>query len=225
MNTGGFISRITLRLPMDPPGGTSREYLRHQAVMSLFTGDDDAARPLFRLMTSGSETEQLLVVSSGVPVATPSIEPGTWVARVESKPFAPQLSTQQALDFSIAVNATGVVTQSDGRKLRQDIWDIVFAGDPGPEVDRDDVYTAWLVRQLDGVADVNAVRVVSRGLVRVRRTPRAAPISYVQTELVGSLVVRDPEALQRRLVDGIGRARAFGCGLLCLMAHGSLQRR
>lgn len=224
MSAGDVISRVTLRLPTDPPGGTSREYLRHQAIMSMFSGEGDA-RPVFRFMKAVNETEQVLVLSAGAPVTTTSIEPGVWVERLESKPYAPELWTDQSLDFNIVVNATGVVTQPDGRKLRQDVWDIVFAQRPGSEVDRDHVYTAWLSRQLDGVAEVVDARVVARALVRVRRAPRAVPISYVQTELVGSLVVRNPEALRRRLVDGLGRARAFGCGLLCLMAQGSLQRR
>ena len=224
MNAGDVISRVTLRLPSDPPGGTSREYLRHQAVMSLFSGEGNV-RPVFRLMKALNETEQVLVLSAGAPVATTSIEPGVWVERLESKPYEPAFRMNQTLDFSLVANATGVVTQPDGRKLRQDVWDIVFAGRPGAEVDRNEVYGAWLSRQLDGIADVVRAQVVARAMVRVRRAPRTVPISYVQAELVGSLVVRDPVALRRRLVEGFGRARAFGCGLLCVMGQGTLNRR
>jgi len=224
MSTYGVLSRVAVQLPTDPPRGTSPEYLRHQAVMSLFMSNPDA-RPLFRVMKETAGLENLLVLGATQPVQTSSIETGVWVQRLESKPYAPALHTGQLLDFSIAVNATGIVTQPDGRKLRQDIWDIVFAGKPGAEVDRNHIYEQWLARQLVGGADVLEARIAARALVRVRRKPRAPSISFVRTELSGSLSVDDPALLLQSIVCGIGRARAFGCGLLCLMPHGSLSRR
>lgn len=224
MTTHGVLSRVSVQLPMDPPGGTSQEYLRHQAVMSLFVSDPDA-RPLFRVMHATPGLEHLLVLGAIQPVQTSSIETGTWVRRLESKPYVPVLHPGQLLDFNIVVNATGIVTQPDGRKLRKDVWDIVFAGKPAEDVDRNHVYVKWLARQLSGGADVLDACVTDRALLRVRRKPRVPSISFVRTELSGSLRVTDAALLLQTIVGGIGRARAFGCGLLCLMPHGTLTRR
>lgn len=224
MSAYGVLSRVLVQLPVDQPGGTSPDYLRHQAVMSLFMNDPEA-RPLFRVIRDAAGLDELLVLGAQSPEQTSSIETGAWVKRLESKPYAPVLRAGQALDFNITVNATGIVTQPDGRKLRQDVWDIVFAGKPAAEVDRDDIYRQWLARQLAGSADVLDAGVGRRSLVRIRRKPRAAPVTFVRTELTGSLRIRDAALLVQSIVGGIGRARAFGCGLLCLMPLRSLTRR
>lgn len=42
------------------------------------------------------------------------------------------------------------------------------------------------------------------------------PVRIAKARFAGTLEVTDAEALRRTLVDGIGRARAYGCGLLTL---------
>ncbi|GAA1008177.1 CRISPR-associated protein Cse3 [Streptomyces sp. F-3] len=45
---------------------------------------------------------------------------------------------------------------------------------------------------------------------------RSRPVTLVTVTFEGRLEVTDPEALRRTLTQGIGRARAYGCGLLTL---------
>ncbi|WP_186779842.1 type I-E CRISPR-associated protein Cas6/Cse3/CasE [Streptomyces salinarius] len=45
---------------------------------------------------------------------------------------------------------------------------------------------------------------------------RDKPVTFVTVTFEGRLEVTDPEALRRALTQGIGRARAYGCGLLTL---------
>lgn len=45
---------------------------------------------------------------------------------------------------------------------------------------------------------------------------RDKPVTVVTVTFEGRLEVTDPEALRRALTQGIGRARAYGCGLLTL---------
>jgi CRISPR system Cascade subunit CasE len=45
---------------------------------------------------------------------------------------------------------------------------------------------------------------------------RGAPVTLVTATFEGRLEVTDPAALRRALTQGIGRARAYGCGLLTL---------
>ncbi|MCK8679404.1 type I-E CRISPR-associated protein Cas6/Cse3/CasE [Streptomyces lichenis] len=49
---------------------------------------------------------------------------------------------------------------------------------------------------------------------RQGRTPR--PVTLVTATFDGRLEITDPEALRRTLTQGLGRARAYGCGLLTL---------
>lgn len=219
------LSRVSLQLPVDPPGGTSAEYLRHQAVMSLFVQHADAARPLFRVMTSVNGLEDVLILGEDAPVVTTDIAPGLWIRELATKPYAPVLHAGQQLDFAVSVNAAGVVTQPDGKKLRRDIWDIVAAGHPASDVDREAIYATWLGRQLAETATVDDARIAARGAVHVRRRPKTPSISFVRTELIGTLTIRDPLAFAAKVVDGVGRARAFGCGLLCLLPLGTNGRR
>lgn len=43
------------------------------------------------------------------------------------------------------------------------------------------------------------------------------PITLAKAQLQGTLTVTDPEAFQRSFTHGIGRGKAFGCGLLQLV--------
>ncbi|MGV0423797.1 type I-E CRISPR-associated protein Cas6/Cse3/CasE [Corynebacterium sanguinis] len=45
---------------------------------------------------------------------------------------------------------------------------------------------------------------------------KGRPVRIAKARFAGTLEVTDAEALRRTLVDGIGRARAYGCGLLTL---------
>jgi CRISPR system Cascade subunit CasE len=55
---------------------------------------------------------------------------------------------------------------------------------------------------------------------------RGGPLVTLSTAtFVGNLVVTDAEKMREALVNGIGRGRAYGCGLITLGAPGELPRR
>ncbi|MER6126701.1 type I-E CRISPR-associated protein Cas6/Cse3/CasE [Streptomyces sp. NPDC001795] len=76
--------------------------------------------------------------------------------------------------------------------------------------------SAWWERQASraGLATVE-VRNQSLGPVIASRAARN-PTFLQATRLGGVAVITDPVALQRAVLSGIGRGRAFGLGLLCL---------
>lgn len=218
--------------------GVTAQYLVHQAVADLF-GDRADRGYVWREVSRSPGGAEVLLLSSDAPDAGAGVRmpPHRRVESLTTKPFRPELRAGQRLDFEIRVNATRVVTTpappadimdvGDPRphKQRHDIWDVVFAGDPGPDVRMADVYGAWLRTQLAGAADVGQVAVTERGMLRVRRSLARATIPIVTTNLVGDLTVLDPDRLSARMALGIGRSRAFGCGLLCLARFGSRPRR
>lgn len=219
-----ILSRVVVEIPGGPTERVSPEYLMHQAVTSLFR-DAPEARPIHRVLQEEGPCATLMVLSRAAPRRTAAIAPGTWVRDVSSKSFAPALEAGQLLDFDLIANATAVVTQPDGRKRRTDVWDAAFAGEGRLSADRSAVYAAWLARQCDGAAEFERVEVAARGFVRIRKPGSGPSVAFVRTQLVGTLRVADPSTLRALVSTGIGRARAFGCGLLCLLPHGHLPRR
>ncbi|GAB7100777.1 hypothetical protein JCM3263A_22520 [Thermobifida fusca] len=49
---------------------------------------------------------------------------------------------------------------------------------------------------------------------------KGRPVSLVTVTFDGRLEVTDPDALRRALISGIGRAKAYGCGLMTLAPVG-----
>jgi CRISPR system Cascade subunit CasE len=222
-----------------PPGnerGVTREYLLHQAVADLF-GDRDGRGYIWRDVSTSPACADVLILSPGAPDdgASARMPPHRRAASLVTKPFQPELQVGQRLDFELRVNATRVITTPVGddlmatdhrpRKARADVWDAVFATGPAANVRMEAVYWEWLQRKLAGVADVGDLAVTERRFVRVRRSLASAPISFVAANLVGDLVIRDPGTLVTRMAEGVGRSRAFGCGLLCLARYGTRSRR
>lgn len=228
--------RIDVGRPPHAERGATREYLLHQAVADLF-GNYSQRPYVWRERFVGVGMADVLVLSMVPPdrEAGPRMPSHRRVREVFTKPFRPDLAVGQQLDFEIRVNATRVVTSTTGddlmtvgeraRKERRDVWDAVFATGHSDEVAMETVYADWLRRQLDGVAILGAVAVTERQGIWARRSVASPAITYVATTLIGDLTVTHPAALVARMAGGLGRARAFGCGLLCLARYGTRPRR
>ena len=150
---------------------------------------------------------------------------------VRSRAFDVDLSPRQLLDFEIRINATQVVTQSNGKKQRTYVWEAVWQANKETPRTPHEVYGEYLQRKLNGVAellpDANGAlaRVTERGEVQARRGDHAKPIRFVATNLIGTLRVLDPERFLEVVGHGIGRAKAFGCGLLLISRPGTVLAR
>ena len=224
MNDQLTLSRVSLEIR--PHRSASHEYIAHQLIADLF-GDREDRGYLFRVMReSRDRTEvQALVLSHGLPDLAPPPRPWGRIRSVEWKPFAPVIRPGTVLDYEIRINATKVVTQPSGVKRRTDVWDAVFAADREDSRSPHEVYAAYLQRKLEGIADILDGRVTARGQVRIRRPGQPDPITFIAANLIGTLRVSDPEALIRTVGEGIGRSKAFGCGLLCLSRPGTVLAR
>lgn len=214
------LSRAGLRLRV--LRGFNEHYIVHQLVADMF-GDRNDRGYLYRVTNRAPREAEVLVLSDTVPKPGPIREWGS-TAGLETRNFGPDLRSGSLLDFEIRINATQTVTQPDGRKKRVDIWDAVFAEDREIARSPHELYAAYLARRLEGVADVVAGKVVERGLVKFSR-PGRPPISFVATNVIGTVRIMDPDRLMELLFEGLGRAKAFGCGLLCLSAVGTILPR
>jgi CRISPR system Cascade subunit CasE len=225
-----------------PDDRGERTHAAHRLVWSLFAGDETRKRDfLFREMEpaksiSGGRTS-FFVLSHGAPNAEhPLLE-------VESKPFAPALSKGDRLGFSLRANPvkqTGAkaatATTSAKAAIRRDVvmdalhrvergrkrieqrplliqqagyaWLADRASRSGfrllaepPEEEPDDDDSTLL--RIDGYEQLHFPKLGKKGRISV-------------LEFDGVLEVTEPELFLSRVSSGIGRARAFGCGLLLI---------
>ena len=137
------------------------------------------------------------------------------------KEFAPALASGDRLQFSLRANPT-VARKTDAKRgKRSDI--VMNAIKPLPPESRagaraaamQEAGMAWLRRQgeLHGFA-VETLRVDG---YRVLRPPhRQAPMRIATLDFDGTLRVTDGAAFVRALTAGLGRAKAYGCGLMLI---------
>jgi CRISPR system Cascade subunit CasE len=136
---------------------------------------------------------------------TPQPAEGIWL--VATREFDPQPSTGQRLAFLLTANPI------------KNVKDQQLEHKPGKRRDtcrvpliREEEQRAWLARKLEGAAQIEAVTVLPHQPTFFRRGNRAGKLVTVTFE--GVLRVDDPVALVNRLLNGIGPAKAFGCGLM-----------
>lgn len=208
--------------------GATRSYLVHQAVCGLFGSFDE--RPyLYRSDECRDNVETVLVLSTEDPrrVSRPSGHLWFELEALETKRFPDALPQGARFDFELRLNATKDLPGRPGtRSKRVDVWEAVWRDNRETPVEPHDVYRSYLQRRLEGIAHIESARVTERGLVKVRRSLQAkAPITFVATNMIGTLTVLDPVQLRERIASGIGRSRSLGCGLLCLSRPGTVLAR
>lgn len=228
MKTAPTISRVTFEFqrPGDDERRGTLPYFMHQAVADLF-GDRPDRGYLFRLLREVRGQQIVLVLSDSPPLPPEQLprRPHRRVVAVDWKPFRPELQCGQELDFEILVNATRTYQDAAGRHRRVDVWDDVWAAEPATPLTPHCVYRRFLQAKLSGSAEILEARVTERGEVRARRPGSAAAMSFIAANLAGRLRVDDPGALLATMALGLGRSRAFGCGLLCLSRPGTILPR
>ena len=191
-------------------------YASHQAVWKLFAGQMDRRDFLFHPFRS--DQAYGFYILSHVP---PS-QPDGW--SVQTKDYAPEFSNGQRLMFRLRLNA--VVSRSeapgqrgtrhsiftDARKNNKDSTD-------SPEEFRKAVVAEWLGQREDRLG----FRTGSENLIvgpderiETRKKSGSAPIVFHAAEVSGLLIVLEANTFLTTVLNGVGRAKSFGCGLMLL---------
>jgi CRISPR system Cascade subunit CasE len=179
---------------------------------------NDAPRDFLYREISGRRPSWL-IVSARAPQDTL----GLW--RVESKPYAPAISDGQRLGFTLRANATLSRSKpvEGGEAGRHDV---VMAAMKREKISRekaiDTAGRAWLDRQAarNGFA-INAEALRIGAYTRhefSRGSGRANVIATLDYD--GLLTVTDAAKFRAALINGIGRGKAFGFGLLLIRRPG-----
>jgi CRISPR system Cascade subunit CasE len=212
-----YLSRVQLR--RDGPAQAALAQLLlsasagdagHRLIWTLFGDDPFAARDfIYRQL----EPAKFLVVSARPPMPPPAL----W--RVETKPYPPRVEDGLRLAFTLRASPTiSLRNAAGGRGRRVDaLAHTPGAGRRGPKTGLE-----WLFAREAalGVA-FDRANCWSEGFRQVR-VPRdsAPPIQFAAIDYHGVFQVTDGEVLARAAVQGVGRAKAYGCGLLLLRAVG-----
>ncbi|QPL05914.1 MULTISPECIES: type I-E CRISPR-associated protein Cas6/Cse3/CasE [Actinomyces] len=222
-----FLTKIEL----DPSRRLARKYLgspqvMHAVVLKATGGDesDGPGRVLWRV-DQGHATA-LYVQSPQAPNCSQILEeagrPGGQMQTLDYEPFLERLSEGQVWGFRLTANPSRAISQGPGMRGKR-------SGHVTVEQQRQ-----WLITRAsslgfslvptgtDDDAD-SLLTVVRRGRpVFGRENPqqgRRDRVTINQTVYEGVLQVRDADALRHSLVAGIGRSKAYGCGLMTLARH------
>lgn len=200
-------------------------YSAHQLLWQLFP-EHEGERPfLFRQEMDETEHE---AIPKGLPlfyVLSPKEPvPVEGLLSVESKSFAPELQPGDRLAFRLRANPTIAKAEKGKRGHRADV--LMAAKKPFPRDQRksaecrqamDDAARSWLTQRAESAGftlpvdpELGAYRqhVLNKG--------NGQRVQFSTVDYEGLLDVQDPAALMETLANGLGRAKAFGCGLLLL---------
>lgn len=205
--------------------GRNGAYASHQLLWKLFT-EDNERKFLFR-----EEQEPLGSSLKGAPVffvlseQQPIMESELFT--IQAKSFAPKLSIGDRLAFKLRANPTiSVRVEGEKRSKRHDVlMHAKYLAKTQGVTDQtlinhkmEQAAKIWLAdpqrlermgMSLDVVPDVESYQQQKWTKNRDKNE-----ISYSSVDYQGVLTVQSPERFLKTLLSGIGKSKAFGCGLM-----------
>lgn len=221
-----YFSRVTLNPLLDQQQLARTlcqdSYREHQALWQLFATDPTAPRDFLYRRVIEHGRMKYYVLSQRIPLD----QAGIWLVDTP-KPYDPQLAAGQRLFFSLRANPVVTVKAADGKKLRHDVvmhakkrLDGALLSDkerpPLPQLVQEHCL-AWLQARTEShgfriTPDLVTVEGYRQHESYTKRQQQ--PVRYSTVDFQGILTVTDPVLLRAALFSGIGKAKAFGCGLL-----------
>ncbi len=209
-------------------GGIPSQPVTERVLWRIDT--DQTHRPALFAVTRSRPSWEHLVAQAGWPGAAESEDPQELVR--EYRPLLDRLSAGQRFAFRLTANPVRASRSPQQPTAVQ--RDKAAAGRSRRSVILGhrtvDHQTEWLVSRAKGwgfaiaasassdavgepVADL---RVVGRERVSFRRGRGGAPVTLQVVTYEGALEIQDPGALVDALLAGMGRAKAYGCGMMTL---------
>jgi CRISPR system Cascade subunit CasE len=207
-----FLSRV--EIPWD---AVRNPYEIHRQLWRLFPGEDKEPRKnaeegrqgfLFRVENNQpGRPLRLLIQSWQAP------EPTAGLTIVGTREFQPQPAHGQRLAFLLTANPVKTIIDAQretksGKSSEKCRVPLIHESEQ----------REWLKRKLIGAGEFEGVNVVPHAPVFFRKGNRGGKIVMVTFE--GVLRVNEPGTLIAYLENGIGPAKAFGCGLLLVRRLG-----
>lgn len=203
--------------------------MMHAGVMSSFATSPpqgaDGPRVLWRMDRNSRAETHLYIVSPDRPDLTHLTEQAGWPTTggwdtADYGAFLARLSKGDQWSFRLTANPVHSIRRTDDEPTK-----VTAHITPRHQIE-------WLLKRQEAagfrvLAKPAESRLLEKGdeydlLVHDRRQLRfqkkrgGRPVTLVTVTYDGRLEVLDPEALRRTLTHGLGRAKAYGCGLLTL---------
>jgi CRISPR system Cascade subunit CasE len=178
----------------------------HAAIAACFDGYEDKSRTIWRIDELNG-VRYLLLVSKEKPDLTEfTTKYGVNSHTKEYSQFISQISNGQKWRFMLRANPVHSVFQNKDDK-RGKVFSHVTA----------DKQKSWLCKHAESNGfelDENEFDVTQREIKKFWREKKL--ITLAQATYEGVLTVTSASDLQSALTNGIGRGKAYGCGLLTL---------
>ncbi|MGC4962919.1 type I-E CRISPR-associated protein Cas6/Cse3/CasE [Gordonia sp. DT101] len=191
----------------------------HAAVEASFAPGmltDAGARALWRIDSPAADEIHLYIVSPVEPDLSHVVEQAGWQtgAMWQTRDYRPVLdAVQEGRRFSFRLRANPVRSMRAENSARTKPVAHVSVAQQEQWLLQRAVGNGFVVTA--GLQASPAVRVVDRGVMRFGKGGgRRVTVAHATFE--GVLEVTDAERLRRTLSCGIGRAKAYGCGLMTL---------
>lgn len=201
-----FLSRVEI------PWEFSRNpYDLHRQLWRLFPGEEKETRSnneelrqgfLFRIEDNPTgRPARLLVQSRRAPEATSGI------VLVGTREIQPQPVAGQRLAFLLTANPVKTITDAQreakpGKKSEKCRVPLI----------KEEEQREWIARKFADAGEIEATNVLPHAPIYFRKGNRGGKLVSVTFE--GVLRVSDPTRMTELIDNGIGHAKAFGCGLL-----------
>jgi CRISPR system Cascade subunit CasE len=201
-----FLTKIEIDHETAFKAGLRDSYAWHQKIWLAFPNRPDAARNFLTRLDEIEGGFRLLVLSQESPVKPDWCPSLGW----NSKPVAESFFQHSAYRFSVVANPTKKVRTNAAGEL-------VKNGRRLPLSKREDLLL-WIERKAEqnGFQLTGEVQTIPRPSQLFIKSSKAGRLTA--TEFRGSLKVTEPAAFSKAALQGIGSAKAFGFGLLCLSA-------
>lgn len=192
------------------------QYRIHKALWNLFETDPDASRDFLYRQEGHTDELAFLVLSR----RQPGNDDGLW--QVETKAYAPRLKTGQNLQFLIRINPVVKRRDGAGRQQRHDLVMDLKKNEPdSADTQAERVQLAarqWLTnRQSQYGFELIEETVMGEAYRQWRFGGKGGNrISFSSIDCSGQLTVADTARFKSALMNGVGPAKAFGCGLLLI---------
>lgn len=186
-------------------------YQLHQTLWRLFPGFEDADREfLFRVEQLQKGMGAQVLMQSAIQPQSSEQSP----ALLAQREYVFNIQDGQRLRFRLRANP--IKTIKDSSKGSVEKKGKTFTKTVRVPLLHEDQQQAWLERKLQAFAQLETLIVQPEPVLYFRKVKEGRS-GKIQTVLFdGVLTVTDAEAFSNQIIQGIGPAKAFGCGLLSL---------
>lgn len=210
--SAAFLTKVEIDHETAYKAGLRDSYAWHQRVWEMFPGRDGEARNFVTRLDGTDGGFRLLVVSAAAPSRPDWCPEPAW----HTKPLPESFFEHEKFRFSLIANPTRKVKSAANSKNGRRV-PIAHREDREVDGKVQSGLLSWLRRkggQHGFSFDDSQLRTIPRP--RQWFLKKGSAGVHTATEFVGTLTVTEPDKFRAAATSGIGSAKAFGFGMLCL---------